>query len=76
MKSINSKTLLKKLGKRIREIRKDQKISQAQLAFESGTSREEIYRLELGYQNVTTEVLHAIAQALDIHIKEFFDFEY
>lgn len=76
MKSITSKTFRKKLGERIKEIRKGQKISQSQLAFESGTSREEIYRLELGYQNVTIEILHTIAKALDVHVKEFFDFDY
>lgn len=60
----------------IRKIRTAQKVSQTQLAFECGISREEIYRLELGQKNVTAETLQVIADALDVHVREFFDFEY
>ncbi len=76
MKSITPKALRKKLGLRIKDIRTKQKISQAQLAFESGISREEVYRLEQGNQNASVDILHAIASSLDVHIKELYDFDY
>ena len=76
MKCISPKTFRKKLGKRIREFRKEQKLSQDQLAYNCGISREEVYRIELGYQNVSIDILHAIAKELDVHVKEFFEFEY
>lgn len=66
----------KKLGKRIRELRKAQKISQAQLAFEAGVRREAIIHIERGNQNATTETLLGIADALDVHLKVLFEFEY
>ena len=66
----------KKLGKRIRELRKLQKISQAQLAFEAGVRREAIIFIESGVQNPTTETLIGIADALNVHVRELFDFEY
>ncbi|TAL59315.1 MAG: XRE family transcriptional regulator, partial [Bacteroidetes bacterium] len=76
VKNISSKSLRKKLGQRVRQLRKQQKISQAQLAFESGLSREEVYRLEQGNKNPTTDTLHAIASSLEVHIRELYEFEY
>lgn len=76
MKAISSKSFRKKLGKRIRELRKELKLSQDQLAYNCGISREEVYRIELGYQNVSIDILHAIAKEFDVHVKEFFEFEY
>lgn len=75
VKKLKSKPAWKKLGKKIRQIRKEQKISQEQLAFESSLSREEIYRLELGYINPTYDTLDAIAEALNVQVKELVDFE-
>lgn len=66
----------KMLGLRIRELRKRQKISQAQLAFEAGVRREAIIHIERGEQNPTTETMLGIANALQVHIKELFEFEY
>lgn len=76
MKAISSKSFRKQLGKRIRELRKEHKLSQDQLAYNCGISREEVYRIELGYQNVSIDILHAIAKEFDVHVKEFFEFEY
>jgi len=76
VKSITAQALRKKLGQRVKEIRRKQKISQKQLAFESGLSREVVYRLELGTQNVAVDTLLSIAKALDVHVKEFYDFDY
>lgn len=74
MKGKSNKKLLKALGKRIREIRKEQGISQSQLAFESGIHRDQIGRIELGKQNSSISVLDSISNALNIPIKELFEF--
>ena len=65
----------KKLGKRIREVRKEQNITQAQLAFESGVARRVIVHIEKGIQNVTVDTLVALADALEVKPQVFFDFE-
>lgn len=65
----------RKLGKRIRELRKEQSITQAQLAFESGVSRRVIVHIENGIQNVTVDTLVALAEALHVKPQTFFEFE-
>lgn len=71
-----TEAFLKKLGKRIKELRKAQKISQAQLAYESGVRREAIVHIERGEQNPTAETLLGIAGALEVHARDLFDFDY
>jgi transcriptional regulator with XRE-family HTH domain len=66
--------ILQTLGKRIKELRKSQKISQSQLAFEAGIPREQIIRIEKGQINTTVKTLNAIAHALNLKLKEVFDF--
>jgi len=61
---------LKLLGKRIKSIREDQEISQAQLAFESGVRINQIGRIERGEINTGISTLLAISEALDIQITE------
>lgn len=65
----------KKLGKRIREVRKQQKLTQTQLSFESGVGRRVIVHIEKGIQNVTVDTLAALADALEVKPQTFFDFE-
>jgi XRE family transcriptional regulator, regulator of sulfur utilization len=72
VKPIKSIVFRAKLGKKVRKLRKEQKITQAQLAFECGLSREQIYRLELGHKNITLDSLIAITNALEITLEELF----
>ncbi len=76
MKRAQHKKFLKALGNRIRGIRKEQKISQSQLAFESEMPREQISRIELGKQGTSIINLLLIAESLNIALQELFDFEY
>lgn len=76
MEASKKKKVRKLLGKKIRKLRTTQKISQAQLAFESGLVRQEISYLESGLKNATLDTLLSIADALDVHVKELLDFEY
>lgn len=62
------------LGKRIKEIRRQQKISQDQLAFESGVSKNQISRIERGEINTGISTLFVLAEILNVPIKELFDY--
>lgn len=75
MKSKYNKQVIKLIGKNIRELRKKQKLSQAQLAFESDMPREQICRIESGKINTTIGNLFKIAEVLNIPVKDIFDFE-
>ncbi len=70
MKYNRDSKYLKLLGKRIKSIREDQEISQAQLAFESGVRINQIGRIERGEINTGISTLLAISEALDIQITE------
>ena len=69
------RTTLELLGARIREIRKASKLSQEQLAEKVNVDFRHISRLELGNNSPPIETLERIAQALNVEIKELFDFE-
>lgn len=64
----------KNLGRKIKEIRKEQNLSQSQLAFESGLSREHILRIEKGNENATVETLAALSVVMNVPVKKFFEF--
>ena len=74
MKSISRKKALILLGKRIRKLREEQDISQAQLAFEVGISREHITRIENGHLNTTFYTLYKIASVLEVEFQDLFPF--
>jgi transcriptional regulator with XRE-family HTH domain len=74
MKYIRDAKGLKQFGKRLRELREKYKISQDQLAFESGISANQIRRIEKGEINTGISTILAIAKALEIHPKELLDF--
>lgn len=65
---------LKLIGKNIKGIRKQQNLSQEQLAYESKIPRRQIQRIEKGEVNTGVSTLLAIAQTLDVHIKQLFEF--
>ena len=67
------KKFLKALGKKIKELRKAQKISQDQLAYESNMHRTHINRIENGKLDAGISKLRAIAKALNISLKELVD---
>ena len=69
------KKFLKALGKKIKGLRKAQKISQDQLAYESNMHRTHINRIENGKLDAGISKLRAIAKALNIGLKELVDVE-
>ena len=74
MKYIRDEKAIKLLGKKIKELRKKQKISQVQLAFEAGIQRSQVSRIESGEINTGISTILAIARSLEVHPKELFDF--
>lgn len=75
MNYIRDDKSIKLLGKRIKKLRLEQKVSQTQLAFESGISREQLGRIEAGKINTSISNIFAIAKALNIELNEIFDFK-
>ena len=65
---------IKLFGKRIKEIRKNKKMTQEKLAETVGLDCQTISRIETGYYFTTYENLEKIAITLDVDIKDFFDF--
>jgi len=62
--------LLKKLGKRIREIRKAKGMTQADLANDIGKDQQSLQRLEAGKINPSIYYLYEVAKGLGIELEE------
>lgn len=68
------KKLLKKLGNRVRDIRKSKGITQTELAYSINKDQPSIQRLEKGRVNPSFYYLHEISQGLGVPIKDLVDF--
>ena len=75
MQGVKDEKYLKKLGERIRSLRKSSNMSQLDLAGKMDNFAEQIGRIERGEQNVSVCTLKKIADSLDVSMKELFDFE-
>lgn len=58
------------LGKHIYNLRKEKKLSQEQLAFESNTTNKCISDLELSKRNVKIDTIERIAKALGVTVSD------
>jgi len=74
MQEVKDISYLKKLGQRIRELRKARNLTQLDLAGKMENFAEQIGRIERGEQNVSVCTLKKISDALEIEMKELFDF--
>jgi len=74
VKQKDSKMICKKFGQRVKQLRKEQGITQNQLAFESELSREAISRIELGKKNPSLVTSTAISVGLAISMHELFKY--
>jgi transcriptional regulator with XRE-family HTH domain len=61
------------IGERIRQLRKEQGLSQEEFAHIADIDRTYVTRLETGKRNVTVIALHKVIKALGTNYKEFFD---
>lgn len=71
---MKDKDYLKKLGKNIAKIRTVKKISQVGLADLCGFEKSNMNRIESGNTSPTIKTLRKIAEALEIEMKDIFDF--
>lgn len=68
--------LEKKFGAKLAYVRKSKKFSQMKLAKIVGMNFNYIGQIERGEANVTIHTMKVLADALDIEMKELFDFTF
>lgn len=64
-----------RFGQRVKEIRLKQDISQEELAFRCGLSKNYISDVERGTRNISLKSIEKIATGFDINIKDLFEFK-
>lgn len=69
------KELIENVGKNLREFRKETGLSQEQLSNRIGVDRTYVGKIERGKKSPSIKTLKKLADELDIHIKEFFEFD-
>ncbi|HWQ98739.1 MAG TPA: helix-turn-helix transcriptional regulator [Clostridia bacterium] len=62
------------MNTKIKELRKERKISQEQLAFAVGTTRQTITSIEVGKYMASLALAYKIARYFGLSIEEVFDF--
>ena len=67
------KEILIKFGKRVREIRVKQNLSQEKLATKAGVHRTYIGMIERAEKNITLENIEKVAKALGLSVKKLFN---
>lgn len=68
------KDLLRKLGARLKEIRKARGLTQEALAEKVDLTPQYLSRLEAGHQSPSVETVARLAEALDLELYELFNF--
>jgi transcriptional regulator with XRE-family HTH domain len=62
------------VGSRLQAIRRKRGLSQEALAHEADLERAFVSGVERGIFNISVDALARLADALQVHIREFFDF--
>jgi transcriptional regulator with XRE-family HTH domain len=68
------KILLRKLAKRIKELRKEQGFTQDDLSFHSGIARSTLGNIETAKNDIVLSKLKRLASAFNLSLSEFLDF--
>jgi transcriptional regulator with XRE-family HTH domain len=71
---MDEKIIYKYIGKRIKYFRESKNLTQEKLAEKTGLSLDFIGKIEVNINEPGLKSLIKIANALEIHIKELFDF--
>ncbi len=74
VKYLKDEKFLKDFGSNLRNVRIMKSITQEKLAFSIGIEISQISRIERGILNTSISTIKAIADALDIPLKDLFDF--
>ena len=69
------KTIPKLIGNRIKELRQNKDLTQTELAQAVGKDRQYLYKIEKGKVTSNIVTISAIAVALEISLKDLFDFK-
>ena len=72
---MNLEQLQKRIGKRIREVREEKKVSQQDLASICNFEKANMSRIEAGRTNCTISTLYKISRALQISLSDLVDVE-
>ncbi|HJY13330.1 MAG TPA: helix-turn-helix transcriptional regulator [Flavobacterium sp.] len=75
MNKVRNTEFIIAFGDKLKKLRIEKKISQEELANSSDIPISQIGRIERGEINTTISTIYAISQALEIDIKELFDFQ-
>lgn len=75
MKYYRDQKFLNKIGQRIKELRKEQNLTQQELAFRTDFELRQIARIENAESNCSVSHLAAIAKAFKMTASEFLDFD-
>lgn len=67
-------SVAEKFGQRVRELRNRKGISQEELAYRANVHRTYLGGIERGERNPALKNIAAIAKALDVSLRELFDF--
>lgn len=70
---MESREILIKFGKRVRQLRKEINLSQEELSFKADLHRTYIGMIERAEKNITLVNIEKIAKALNVDIKELFN---
>ena len=70
---MSKKKILIQFGEKIRELRKEQGISQEELSYKADLHRTYIGMIERAEKNITLINIEKIAKALNVDIKELFN---
>jgi len=70
VQNVKDEELLRKLGVRIRQLRKERNLTQVELGVRCNNFAEQIGRIERGKLNVSICTLNMIAKAFDITLSE------
>ena len=65
---------IKDIGIRIRELRKERKMTQLDLAIKSNIDERQVQRLERGHTSATIKTLYKITKGLNVDFVTFFSF--
>jgi transcriptional regulator with XRE-family HTH domain len=65
--------LKEKVGLRIRQLRKEQELSQEALGYKAEVDRTYVTDVENGRRNVSVEILERLIRALEVSVAEFFN---
>ena len=70
MQSIRNEIFLTQLGKRIKQLREERRLTLLDLAVRMDNHAEQLYRIEHGKRNCSICTLQKIAEALEVSLPE------